>query len=69
MFGDAFLLAGGRVAGSRGALESFRGSEKREHARKLGGVHWRVQKPESLVIRPFVPTAHPARGDAKPTDQ
>jgi len=27
------------------------------------------QKPDNFVIRPRVPTAHPARGDAKPTDQ
>src|SRR5690242_2342090 len=28
-----------------------------------------AQNPESLVIFPWVPTAHPARGDANPTDQ
>src|SRR5262245_12699257 len=27
------------------------------------------QKPPSLVIRPRIPTAHPASRDAKPTDQ
>jgi flavin-dependent dehydrogenase len=34
---------------------------------RVGGR--RAQNPDSFVMRPFTPTAHPARGDANPTDQ